>query len=354
MSTLTSPYKTAVIGCGKRARVHAPGLQAETRLHLAALADASLEAAQAYNAEYGWNAAVYTDYAEMLAREKPEVVVLTLWTGLHLPVILACAEAGVRAVLSEKPMAATWAETQEIARIAESHGLLLTFAHQRRFASGNQAVRAELAAGTFGTIERLDLFSPPHLLDCGTHSVDQALSFHDETPIAWVHGAVDLTTTISYFNVPAEEMFTGVFCFTDGVMASIRTGRNEKAHLDLESGVRVTGTKGFVEVTWDGQIRRARVYDDPAWTFPALESQPDEQMIGVIKNAVDCLESGAEPELSWRKALRAAEALFALYESARRHERVILPLAGVEGNPLTVILEEHAALRSGEAKGDSA
>ena len=56
-------------------------------------------------------------------------------------------------------------------------------------------------------------------------------------------------------------------------------------------------------------------------------------MIGVVKNAIDALESGDEPVLSYKKALRASEIIFAFYESVRRHARVELPLTDVDDNP---------------------
>lgn len=324
-------YSVAVIGCGGRARAHVPGINADRRLKVTALADVRAESAAAFNTETGYGANVYTDYAELLRQEKPDVVIITLWTALHLPVIRACMEAGVQAILSEKPMAATWDECQEIAALADNSGVLLVFSHQRRFASGNLKVRELLNAGAFGKIERMELFSPPHLLDCGTHSMDQALSFNNEIGVAWVHGAVDLTDTVNYFNVPAEGVFTGVFRFENGVHGSIRTGTLD---MDMWGGVRVTGTDGFAEVFWDGDIRRAAKYSDPSWTFPVPDAVPDEQMIGLVKNAVDCLASGAEPELSYKRALKAGEILFAFYKSAQTHRRVLLPLTGVTGNPV--------------------
>lgn len=345
-STHSGTYRTAIIGCGGRARAHMPGLKADERIQIVALADVRVESSDQFATDFGLNVKKYTDHKELLQQERPDVVVVTLWTALHLPVIRDCIEAGVKVILSEKPMAATWNECQEIARIAEESGVMLTFCHQRRFASGNRKVRELLAAGRFGKIERMDLFSPPHLLDCGTHSVDQALSFNGENPIQWVHGAVDLTETVDYFNVPAEGMFTGMFRFENGVFGTIRCGT---LNLDFWGGVRVTGSDGFVEVMWDGQIRRAVVYSEPGWTFPAVEEVPDEQMIGLVKNALDCVESGAEPELSYKKALRANEALFAFYASAQRHERVTLPLTGVMGNAL----HEMLASGSGKPKEDS-
>ncbi|MBC7808838.1 MAG: Gfo/Idh/MocA family oxidoreductase [Akkermansiaceae bacterium] len=341
LSPSRGTYRAAIIGCGGRARAHMPGLKADDRIQIVALSDIRPESSESFASDFALNTRQYTDYKELLEAERPDVVVATLWTALHLPVIRECVRSGVKVILSEKPMAATWGECEEMARLAETSGVVLTFCHQRRFASGNRKVRELLGAGRFGKIERMDLFSPPHLLDCGTHSMDQALSFNSDVPVKWVHGAVDVTETVDFFNVPAEGMFTGMFYWENGVFGTIRTGT---VNMDFWGGVRVTGSDGFVEAMWDGQIRRAVVYSEPGWKFPAPEEVPEEQMIGLVKNALDCLESGAEPELSYKKALRANEILFAFYASAERHERVTLPLTGVVGNPF------HDMLASGLGK----
>ena len=329
-------YRTAFIGCGARARAHADALKDEGRCGVVALADLNREAAVAMNADYGYGAAVYTDYLEMLARERPDVVIACLWTPLHLPVIKACATSGVRVVLSEKPMAPTWGECLEIAHLAEETGCQLMFCHQRRFAEGNLLVRRMIAEGRLGRIQRMDLYSPPHLLDCGTHTFDQALSFNGETPAKWVLGAVDANNPVEYFGVKAEGMAAGILVFANGVRANIQVGGPD---MDIWGGVRVIGSKGFIEVFWDGNFGRAVLYDDPAWRPPAVEASPKAQMAAVVREAFDCLESGTESELSYRKALRTSEIIFAFYESVRRGARVELPLVGVADNPFLAMLE---------------
>ncbi len=333
---MAQTYRVAMIGCGGRAREHVVGLKADPRCRVVALADVKPEAAEALNAEGGFEAAVYADHREMLAREQPEVVVACLWTPLHLPVFRDCVDAGVRAVLSEKPMAPTWGECLEIARLAEQSGCQLTFCHQRRFAAGNQLARRLLAEGRFGTVERMDLSSPPNLLDCGTHTFDQALSLNGEVGARWALGAVDAGALLRWFGVSAESMAVGTVVFENGVRAALQVGGPD---LDLWGGVRVHGTEGFFEITWDGEFRRAVVYSDPAWQPPVVEEASGGPMIGVVRNALDCLGSGAEPELSWHKALRASEIIFALYESVRRHARVTLPLNGFTDNPFLSLLE---------------
>ena len=333
---LQASYRVAVIGCGGRGREHAPALQADPRVRVVALADVKRENAETLNADFGFGAAIYADHKEMLAAEKPDVVVVTLWTTLHLPVFRDCVAAGVKAVLSEKPMAPTWGECLEMRRLAEGSGCQLTFSHQRRFAAGNQLARRLIAEGTFGAILRMDLTAPPNLLDCGTHTFDQALSFlGDAVGVKWALGAVDTTETLDWFGVKAEGMAQGTLVFENGVRAALQIGPPD---LDFWGGVRVHGQEGFLEVTWDGAFTRAVVYADPSWQPPTVEDAPGAHMLGYVRNALDCLASGAEPETSYYKALRATEIIFALYESVRRHKRVPLPLTGVTDNPFLTML----------------
>ncbi len=333
---MSKTYRLAMIGCGKRARSHVPGIKADSRLEVVALADVNLSAAEAMNNDFGFGAAIYSDHREMLKKEKPDVVISCLWTPLHLPVFRDCATSGVKAVLSEKPMAPTWGECLEIARIAEDTGCLLTFCHQRRFAKGNRLVRQMIAEGRFGKILRMDLYSPKNLLDCGTHTFDQALSFNGESPAKWVLGAVDASETLNWFDVKCEVMAGGILVFENGVRANIQVGGPD---MDIWGGVRVIGSEGFIEVFWDGNFGKGVIYNDPSWTPPVVEDKPENHMIGVVKNALDSLESGTEPELSYKKALRASEIIFAFYESVRRNARVELPLVGVTDNPFITMLE---------------
>jgi hypothetical protein len=58
-----------------------------------------------------------------------------------------------------------------------------------------------------------------------------------------------------------------------------------------------------------------------------------------VLDLLDCLETGREPELSSRKALRVTELIFATYESSRRRGRVTLPLE-IDDSPLLTGLEQ--------------
>jgi len=316
---MSKEYRVAIIGCGGIAKIHAAGYRAEPRCKVVALADIKREAAEKYAADQGFAAAIYTDYVEMLEHEQPDIVSVCVWPAMHLPVVGACVEAGVRAVHCEKPMAPTWGESLELAALGRGD-TQLTFDHQRRFCHGHRQAKDLWAAGTFGKLERMDMWAPAHLLDCGTHSLDMGAMYNGESPAKWVAGQIDARETKSFFAVPCEFMAVGSILYENGVRGFLHVGDGK----EMVTGLRLIGSEGFIEIEWDGKYRRAVVYGDPDWQAPPVEE--GSPMPGVMANIVDCLESGAEPELSAARALRSAEIIFAIYESSRRRARIDLPL----------------------------
>ena len=138
-------YRYAIIGTGRQhgtegatgfgmAHPQYKAFQATGRIELVALADIVEDNATAFREKYEQpGAKIYTDYHEMLAVEKPEVVSICTWPHLHSEMAVAACEAGVKAVHCEKPMATTWGDAKQIKAAADAHGTLVTFNHQRRF-----------------------------------------------------------------------------------------------------------------------------------------------------------------------------------------------------------------------------
>ncbi len=309
------------------------GYKAEPRCNVTALVDIDSEKAEEFAGTHGFDANVYTDYEQMLSQEQPHIVSVCLWPKLHLPVTRACVEAGVKAVHCEKPMAPTWGESLEFGKLNDESDTQISFNHQRRFNHGYIQARELWNAGTFGELERIEMFAPMHLLDCGTHSLDLGIMMNHESPAVWVIGQVDARTTRPFFDVPGDFMSVGMMRFENGVRGSIHVGDDK----EMGSGVRLTGSGGFMEITWAGTYPRAVVYDDPNWKAPPVDDSSP--MPRVMKDMVDCLESGDEPELSVHKALRATEIIFAIYESSRSRCRIDLPLQTRDSAYISMIEE---------------
>ena len=90
---------------------------------------------------------------------------------------------------------------------------------------------------------------------------------------------------------------------------------------------RLVGTEGVIEIGatgWDSL--RVWSKDSPFWEEIDTTIEGPTGVIAAVIDVVNALQEGREPELSARKALMATELIFATYESARRGERVNLPL----------------------------
>ena len=94
----------AVIGAGSQGRVHGFGHRAAPGVTLIALADVDERAAHDLAAELDV-AHVHRDYRELLRVHRPDIVSVCTPPALHPEIVRAAAEAGVRAVHCEKPVA---------------------------------------------------------------------------------------------------------------------------------------------------------------------------------------------------------------------------------------------------------
>jgi len=318
-------YRAAIIGCGKIANLHAIGYINNPRCEIAALADIEEGKAGAFAEERGISPALYRDHKAMLAAEKPDIVSICLWPHLHLPVVQDCVAAGVPAIHCEKPIATTWGECLELVECCETGGVQLTFNHQRRFNPRYKLAKEILDSGRVGKLERAEVYNPGHILDCGTHLIDFVFMYNNEEPVKWVFGQLDGREIKKWFGVPFEFAALGMFRLANGVRAILHSGDDR----EMGWGVRLFGSDGIIEID-GGDGEKVRVLGEGGWQEIPPKYEPEERrkvmMVGVFGNIMDCLESGQEPELGARRALQAAEVIFAMYESCRSRARIDLPL----------------------------
>lgn len=153
MATTSGPIGVAVLGCGSISHPHLDGWQRlvrEGEARLEVVCDTARERAEAQAQRYG-AAAAATDYAEVLQRPEVQAVDICLPHHLHLPAILAAAEAGVH-VLCEKPLVLDMDEAVEAIRACRDAGVKLMTADRDRFEPPARAVKRLLNAGLIGDI----------------------------------------------------------------------------------------------------------------------------------------------------------------------------------------------------------
>jgi UDP-N-acetylglucosamine 3-dehydrogenase len=323
-------YRVGIIGCGRpwktpgavgfgMSNFHAAGYAASPDARIVALADINLDNARAFQEVHGGDH-LYADYQEMLAVEQLDIVSIATWPHLHAPMVIAAAEAGVRAVHCEKPVAPSYAEAMTMVAACERAGTQLTFNHQRRFGATFREARAMLKAGTIGTLTRME-GRCANMFDWGTHWFDMFNFYNDETPARWVMGQIDWRDGKRVFGVQLEGQGMSVIGYENGVQSVMLTGGEGDQTL-----VRLMGTDGTIEA--NDQMVRVWAKGDAEWRDVPLESDTslgDVVGRGVL-DLIDALKHNREPELGGRRALRSSETLFATYESARRGGRIDLPL----------------------------
>lgn len=341
-------YRAGIIGTGRpwrstgasgfgMAHAHARGYASSPDATIVAVSDINLDNAHAFQEEYDV-AQVYADYTEMLAREHLDIVSVCTWPHLHAPMVIAAAEAGVKAIHCEKPMAPTYGEARRMVEVCREHGVQLTFNHQRRFGTPFRTARDLLRSGAIGELQRLEAICS-NMFDWGTHWFDMLFFYNEQTPVDWVLGQVDRRDGATVFGIPLEGQGISSFHFQNGVYGQLSTGWG----FPQEASNRLIGTDGTIEVHLGGD-EPVRMWGkgQAGWQNVPIEGDVDD-LYGVvgraIHDAIDALKTGREPELAAARALQATELIFATYESSRRRGRVDLPLQ-IDDSPLKAMMEE--------------
>ena len=338
-------YRLGIIGCGRpwktegatgfgMSHPHARAFKACPDVELVALADNRIELARRFQEEHGGQN-VYADYQQMLAKERLDIVSICTWPHLHAEMTIAAAEAGVKAVHCEKPMATTFGDAVRMARVCRERGVQLTFNHQRRFGAPFMKARELVRSGAIGQLQRLEA-QCGDMYDWGTHWFNMLCYYNDDTPVDWVIGQVDLRGGRTIFGVELEGQGLSHFKFRNGVRGLIVSGFENGYGCDN----RLIGTEGTIEVGVSGDVSlRTWHRGQTQWeVVPTSENLHGEDAHGrSVADLVEALKTGREPVLGARQALASTELVFATYESARRGGRVDLPLTIVD-SPLAGML----------------
>jgi len=339
-------YQVGIIGCGRprkesgstgygMAHLHMGGYAASPKAQLVALADISLENARAFQEEHGGDR-LYADYHEMLEKESLDIVSICTWPHLHAEMVIAAAEAGVKAIHCEKPMAPTYGEARRMTEVCAQRGVQLSFNHQRRFGAPFRMAKELAKAGAIGELERLE-GSCSNLYDWGTHWFDMMCYYNDDTPVKWVMGQIDASEGTRVFGVPIEGQGMSQFRFANGVVGLLLTGEENP----FRASNRLVGSDGVIEVgARDGAVLRYWGKGQSSWCVPEVDGGMHgvELVKAAVLDVIAALDERREPELSARRALRATELIFGTYESSRRRARVEFPL-DLDDSPLLSMLQ---------------
>ena len=140
---------TAVVGCGNIASFYCSTIPQHPILRLAGVMDQDGSRSAAYAAYY--SVPKYESLNDVLNDRNVELVVNLTNPRSHFPVSKACLEAG-KNVYSEKPLAMSFAEAQQLVKLAEQKGLYIASAPSRLLAETAQTLWKALREKAVGTV----------------------------------------------------------------------------------------------------------------------------------------------------------------------------------------------------------
>ncbi|MYU19616.1 Gfo/Idh/MocA family oxidoreductase, partial [Streptomyces sp. SID8361] len=206
----STAVRVGLIGYGLAGSVfHAPLIAATEGLTLDTIVTSSPERQQQARAEFPDVRLVDSAYELWGRADELDLIVIASPNRSHVPLARAALEAGLPTVV-DKPLAATAAEAEELAALAESRGLLLSVFQNRRWDNDFRTLRKLLAEGALGEVQRFESRferwrpqlkggwresgDPAEigglLYDLGSHLVDQALTLFG--PVESVYAEADV------------------------------------------------------------------------------------------------------------------------------------------------------------------
>ena len=259
--------KWGILGTANIARYATiPGIKKAEHCELYAIAGRSLEKAQAFKEEYGFEKA-YGSYDELLADKEVQAVYIPLPNNLHLPWVKAALKSG-KHVLCEKPLALNADEAREMYACAKENGVYLMEAYAYLHSPYVQSLKDDIASGIIGEVDYIESafitqgykedfrlhkeFGGGALYDLGCYCTTMILSLIDSDP--------DFVKAVAEFSDEAVDVNTAaIIRFKNGVRASFNIGmilgQNTNSRFDR---LYVHGTKGSVrsevEYNQEGEV----------------------------------------------------------------------------------------------------
>lgn len=333
-------YNAVLCGCGAMAKGWLRALQATPEMQhtvrIVGLVDLDRATAEALAAEFNiQNVVIGTDLESVLTETKPDILFDVVIPAARHSVVKTGLAHGCH-VLSEKPMATSMEEAEDLRRAAKDAGRVHAIVQNRRFISGVRRMRKLVESGVIGTVTGIhcDFFLAPHfggfrekmdnvlLLDMAIHTFDAARFVSGKAPLSVY--CLETNPAGSWYAHGAAA--NAIFKFSDDVVFTYRgSWCAEGERTSWESAWRIVGSKGML--TWDGEeIFKAAV----AGTEPGLlhgvthidvpPPDNDDETHGhasVIANFLDAIRTGREPETVSHDNIKSLAMVLGAIESAK-------------------------------------
>jgi UDP-N-acetylglucosamine 3-dehydrogenase len=327
--------RVAVIGAGSMGRNHLRVYRELDGCELIAVSDSDPESAE--RAAQSYSVTSYTDYRQMLEKEKPEAVSVVVPTAAHHQVVMDALAAGCH-VLVEKPIASSVEDAKQMVAEAARRSLVLTVGHIERFNPAVIELKRRLDAGELGRpyqlhARRLGPF-PARIRDVGV-VVD--LATHDLDIMRWLTASEPIrlyAETSREIHTTNEDLLSGQLRFANDAVGVLEINWLTPAKVRELS---VTGERGMFQADyltqdlyffenavapaqWDRMsVLRGGVDEGAMTRFLIRRREPLALELGAF---LDAARGQSAPVVSGEDGVAALRLAHALIESARAHAPV--------------------------------
>jgi predicted dehydrogenase len=274
--------------------------------------------------------AVYTDYREMLARERPDAVSLALPPALNPEAAAAALAAGCH-TLAEKPIADSLAAARPMLSLADRYGRTLMIAENYRYVAVYRRGAALIAAGVIGQPVTLR-WSLYHLASAERSYYHTAWRQNPTHPGGYVSdggvhqaavmrdllGEVDAVTayvTQARPDLPPADTVSASLRFANGALGSYAI---TYAVPGPETPLQVAGTEGALLIWRDRWElwRRGRQVDDGA------EPSPVDGLVAMYEDLARAIRTGQPPRSTAAEGYADLRVIVALLKAGETGQEI--------------------------------
>lgn len=356
------PLRAAIIGVGKAAQRtwskggghkiaydHAEFLNQIPAVRVTTAADINAENLAAFATTFDLSQ-TYADYREMLRLERPDIVGICTYLGLHAQMVIDAARAGVRIIVCEKPLVSSPAELEAIRQVVEKTGVVLGVAHIRRFKPCFIQARDLVKARAIGQpVLMCGGLAGWDLSEYGSHWIDLIRFIHSDTLVKYVMGQVRVRDGAGYGH-RMEDHGIAYFEFADGCRGIVDGGRGFAPPEGTDypsrpgSDIRIVGTEGVITIAEDKTLQVVNAKGRQ--TIDVSASVPVWRLL--YESLIEQANGGPVSPVAFARCVQTAEINLGAYMSSWLRDRVDLPfnetVSAYKEWPLDAIAESQMQL----------
>jgi predicted dehydrogenase len=330
-------YKSVILGCGPRAEIHMAAYEGLKEIRLSAVCDRDAGRLKKCGEKYGIPA-LYSNFEEMLEKEKPDILHIVTPPNFREQPIAAAAGRGVKGIIVEKPVALNYKQIQEIRRTADKTGVKIAVNTQRRYFETCRSLKSVLDAKKIGGIQFIRCVTKGNILSMGPHMTDLLLYFLNDSPPESLWAAAEGMNGYDYGHpAPANMLFRmvfpgGVTVYGEDAENAVGTAGEPEfwQHLELD----IWGSRGRAwwrqnsDWGYHAEGMKNPAVKDSKWEKSDVPGQRD------FTRAMALWLDGKEPHLNCLdNALRGFDVIMALMRSAYIGKELPFPCEADDETP---------------------